>query len=943
MSTFQALTTTFNAGSIEDPMELYSELENRPTVDDNIDIDLDLTTDPPENIDDDEMVEDPEVDVEDATHSNMEPVHDEQMIDETGEDDGVPHETIDNIYSEHDEDLDDVGFVEPSDEPEENLDITEQFPQLEHSSHNIVSQDITKQVDEDHKHFDHQTHSILDPDVNDSPGETQDLAGQDQVPEAPLVQASSVSFADPASAPHIVSGDDMFPSRNQVKEFTHETLSPSDRAPPSSQKLQDTVGEPQVIELETKSYQDHSDTFLMEPSSVFSKSNGNRERAESIAADNFSGITKHEPQSLESDTGPPRDAAEAPNSYENTSKLQVINQDDADVPETDVADDSHEHSDEPVVSELNHDQGVDTSQGAPYLHAVVVTYEESEMFLFPPAAEEQDDNQTYFLTNEALAAEPIQNLLKACRNVLEGNISEQEELEINIDALGVRICESTVDAASITLTHILDIYLQLHYHDGNDAPPPMTLTLTTNVRFSHRLDFLSNFVAEGKGLSQLEGEDTSILNGSPELAEEPRMTEAVGQPTPANHSSNANEFPINETHDQHSQSIEESAAHVSAEGPHDELNFSSSSENRISTNNMEPTEQDTLANGTKLNHDTLSASGEAATTTNPISTIPSPAKDSNELATQLLHEADAFQGDAENEEQEDDIDYEEDDNPNEDSSAGSSTVQGDDILAVKEGLDVLNQKRARDGKAVLAQELAEPKSDQEPEIEDFITYESDEENGHDNPSDTLLRDTEDVESESRRVLRSESVASSDAKATSFRSVVQNNEADAETLPGQTSDTYAPSRKVSNSNYERTNHDEGGGLDEEATKNEAWNPEEYDGNNQGGMLSFPTSQKVHHNVDQDNNTLSSSILSNTDAENWKHTAQSSIQPAEDEDEITFDDEIEDETVTKDPVDVSTDYASEHAASLSPGSLKRGRAYDDIADPNDTQDTKRVRSG
>lgn len=69
---------------------------------------------------------------------------------------------------------------------------------------------------------------------------------------------------------------------------------------------------------------------------------------------------------------------------------------------------------------------------------VTLIYQDTEMSLFPPA---EGGQTTYFLGDEGLVNQNIENLFVACRNVLAGSIEEEEKLEFSIDDLGLRISE----------------------------------------------------------------------------------------------------------------------------------------------------------------------------------------------------------------------------------------------------------------------------------------------------------------------------------------------------------------------------------------------------------------------------------------------------------------------------------------------------------------------
>lgn len=77
----------------------------------------------------------------------------------------------------------------------------------------------------------------------------------------------------------------------------------------------------------------------------------------------------------------------------------------------------------------------------PYVHPVVVVYQDNEMSLFPPIDQDQEHSQTYLLHDETHAAGSINYLLGACRTVLGDSISEQDELEVQIEDLGLHLSE----------------------------------------------------------------------------------------------------------------------------------------------------------------------------------------------------------------------------------------------------------------------------------------------------------------------------------------------------------------------------------------------------------------------------------------------------------------------------------------------------------------------
>ncbi len=91
------------------------------------------------------------------------------------------------------------------------------------------------------------------------------------------------------------------------------------------------------------------------------------------------------------------------------------------------------------------------SQYPAYIHPVVVVYQDNEMSLFPPIDQDQEHSQTYFLQDESHAAKSINCLLGACRSVLGESINEQDELEIQIEELGLHLSEVSLRILQIVL------------------------------------------------------------------------------------------------------------------------------------------------------------------------------------------------------------------------------------------------------------------------------------------------------------------------------------------------------------------------------------------------------------------------------------------------------------------------------------------------------------
>lgn len=101
--------------------------------------------------------------------------------------------------------------------------------------------------------------------------------------------------------------------------------------------------------------------------------------------------------------------------------------------------------DQDVVARLNVEEALTRGEGAvdspAHLHPIVLDYQGDEMFLFPPVDQGGEHPATFLLADEQLAYDNIGKLLKACRYVLKGSLSEQDELMITIHDLDIHISE----------------------------------------------------------------------------------------------------------------------------------------------------------------------------------------------------------------------------------------------------------------------------------------------------------------------------------------------------------------------------------------------------------------------------------------------------------------------------------------------------------------------
>ena len=356
-------------------------------------------------------------------------------------------------------------------------------------------------------------------------------------------------------------------------------------------------------------------------------------------------------------------------------------------------------------------------QGAPYIHPVVVVYQDNEISLFPPVDQDQEHSETYFLQDEQLAGENIRNLLAACRSVLGESISEQDELIINVEDLGLQITEvsfpdylligsfanerkSTTECSSTTLSQLLEIYVHLQHHDGLEDPPPLYISLGTKPKFSHRLEFLLNAIVEGKGLSQLV---------SFEVAEDAKQNEAEGAlETEFEDRSSHTDLPINadvpDPELQNRRSTEESHGKS--------LPSSRSLQERISIMPTSKLPSTASTAGTETNRAAVQLnSKEALNEKGNENYQPDLALHANEaIITSLVAIADATDPQAQNQptvDEGDFIDYEDDEDLARETSSRSSTLQGD-VLEVATSQNHMSSEKPLPSALVYDLEAAGP-------------------------------------------------------------------------------------------------------------------------------------------------------------------------------------------------------------------------------------------
>ncbi|KAI4259039.1 MAG: hypothetical protein LQ352_000936 [Teloschistes flavicans] len=869
-------------------MELYSDAENPQIADDGIDIDLDLTSDPPRNEDDEEMIEDPENSIlEQGLRQNIENIWDDRMVDDTEQDDGL----------QHDDDLDTVGLEEPLDDQDLIIDDGEQVLQPLNSNPPEVQD--TLQDNSRHQNSSNELPQDLQTAAH-SASQSLTLVNMRSSTSEPMITSDDVAtddFSEPQDSPTL----DQPQGKHSIRRTQSELIRPNFPLP-----------EDPVDALRTSNI---AGSALQLPG------------AAQVAADTADGDSGQHNKAATPDQGSDiagRDHTEKSRSSHTTSGGSILEWSDPagtdterNPSETEIEnfpprngeeENFHDRSQPPTATVLHISQEEASSQAPPYIHQVVVVYEGSEMFLFPPVEHEQDLSQTYFLSDEALAVGPLYNLFRECRNVLGESISDKVELQITIEVLGLTICESTVDESSTSLLDILDVFLQLHSHDGIEDPPHLT---------------------DGKGMSQLPREQFFEDATSPETPPEPELKrKSDNMDQKAVSRDVLEQAQLQDNHEEHTLShAGNQAKHPSNVSPKlptgDHVSKTEGAKSEPGTEVIDGT--NTVYSVADFNIDS-SARKLATESSNATSSL------------QALDELADEQYEDELEEEEE-LNQEDDADPKESNSTNSSTVQGDDTLGAKNIFAISTDATNSYGLSKSGQQLAHG-SLENFDAEYLVTnehLEADLDNLDELGLDSHWHDTKEPHSALMNALSARDMSTRDLNCeNNSKSIDSSNEnplnvpmdGKAFQMPHHRSNQN-PRMVVSEEEHANTEEDEltisqSNGID-------ALNDHPPETANQG----FDQGQQTSYILDPDC----------ADAKNLALQGQGGPPSVKDEDEIDFDDlendataedpqdDLENDVIAEDSPDVSINLHLEPAGTSSPGALKRARADVDVASLDD----------
>jgi hypothetical protein len=136
--------------------------------------------------------------------------------------------------------------------------------------------------------------------------------------------------------------------------------------------------------------------------------------------------------------------------------------------------------------EVNEAHTVEDSAIQAALQAIRVEWTESLYPLFVSEGE----TLPCFLYDTAVAYEPLDKLLADCRTAIQSEMGENDELILEVDALGLHVSEDSKYASQLTLAQIVEVYLYLNRNETHDDVLPLPCRLTSRVCLETQYKYL---------------------------------------------------------------------------------------------------------------------------------------------------------------------------------------------------------------------------------------------------------------------------------------------------------------------------------------------------------------------------------------------------------------------------------------------------------------------
>lgn len=159
-----------------------------------------------------------------------------------------------------------------------------------------------------------------------------------------------------------------------------------------------------------------------------------------------------------------------------------------------------------------------------HLHPVIVDYQGTRYPLFP-ASDSPDDAAPCFLDDPTLAFETFDKLFAACRELLDTDLGDDDEMVMAFESLGLTIFEDSKYASELTLAQVIDTYMLLCQNEQLSIIEPLACSLWHRVCTKTQLAYLADAARTGKTYSTIVLEH----HGSP--AADEAVSEAIDETT----------------------------------------------------------------------------------------------------------------------------------------------------------------------------------------------------------------------------------------------------------------------------------------------------------------------------------------------------------------------------------------------------------------------------
>ena len=287
------------------------------------------------------------------------------------------------------------------------------------------------------------------------------------------------------------------------------------------------VGDEQEVEVEAIEEEEATNTVYINPDTLTDHLPDDRLRPKKIAAESTSTNAGDPPEvldfpqstnpdgSTDSDTaqplGRPSGEIEQESDAQPASAAQMHINPEVYEPNEAAHQEAQETATSPeVVDESERSTAVRLDSSPSHLHPVIVNYMDQDYSLFPP--EDHEDGTTYLLPDFALASQPFEKLLVACRELIGDGLGHDDEMVLDIPTLGLHICEDSKYASQITLAQVIDTYMLLSQNEQLSSIQPLYCRLSHRVCLESQMAYLINSAREGKSYAVIAEEHV----GSPD-------------------------------------------------------------------------------------------------------------------------------------------------------------------------------------------------------------------------------------------------------------------------------------------------------------------------------------------------------------------------------------------------------------------------------------------